>query len=56
MNNDKAARGDYVSLRITAELLTKLRLVARQNERTISGQIVYYIKQGLEKERNENVA
>ena len=50
MKDKKTIREKFISLRLTAEMHTALLAVSQKNTRTISAQIVHYIKQGLENE------
>ena len=38
----------FFSMRMTSEMLDALKIEAAKNNRTVAGQILHYIKQGLE--------
>lgn len=43
----------FMSVRLTSELHKQVKQRARDNDRTISSQIVFYIKRGLEQDANK---
>lgn len=46
-NKKSTTKNDFVTVRINAELLDALRAQAHKEERTLAGQIIFYVKQGL---------
>ena len=48
-----ATKQAFMSVRLTSELHKQVKQRARDNERTISSQIVFYIKRGLEQDANK---
>lgn len=42
----------HIYLRCTEAMKRELLAIARKNERTLSGQCVFYLKQAMEKERS----
>jgi hypothetical protein len=53
MKDKKTIREKFISLRLTADMRNALLAVAEKNTRTISAQIVHYIKEGLQNEASK---
>jgi hypothetical protein len=46
----KGKKDVFLSIRVTEELREQLRMKAHKNQRTISGQILYYLIRSIEAE------
>jgi hypothetical protein len=53
MKDKKQAREKFISLRLSSEMRTALLAAAEKNTRTISAQVVHYIKEGLTNEASK---
>jgi hypothetical protein len=51
MVDKKTPKERFISLRISAEMRTALLAAAEKQTRTISAQVVHYIKEGLRNDR-----
>ncbi len=44
----------FMSIRITDHLREQIRKQAKESQRTIAGQVLYYVKQGLDNEKTSS--